>query len=42
MFKNQYAPRTINRPAPTRPGLVYTQRGNDFARLIATAKTVTR
>ena len=42
MFKNSMTPQNITRPAPTRPGVIYTQRGQEFARIMATAKTVTR
>lgn len=42
MFKNSMAPQAASRPAPTRPGVIYTQRGNEFARIMETAKTVTR
>lgn len=36
MFKNSMTPRVINRPTPSRPGLIYSQRSTEYARIIST------
>jgi hypothetical protein len=38
MFKNSMTPQSITRPTPSRPGVVYTQRGQEFARIMAGAR----
>jgi hypothetical protein len=42
MFKNSMTPTNVTGPAPARPGIIYTQRATEYARIMATAKTVTR
>jgi hypothetical protein len=42
MFKNIMTYPSSVRPAPARPGLIYTQRATEYARIMGTAKTVTR
>jgi hypothetical protein len=39
MFTFSMAPRTSIRPAPARPGIIYTQRSTEFARIMGSART---
>lgn len=38
MFKNSMTPQNITRPAPARPGIIYTQRATEFARIMGSAR----
>lgn len=38
MFKNSMTPRTVTRTVPARPSLVYSLRGSEYARIMASTK----